>query len=82
MNSFRISTAAILSLLACACTDRPDPIADPAELALALAAIESQTGDKAAKLQAKIAGADRIAGTLSKVEPEKLDPKIAAVFLR
>ena len=82
MNSLRIAASATLTLLACACAERPVPVADPTELALALAEIENQDDSKAARFQAKIAGADRIAGTLAKVETEKLDPKIASVFLR
>lgn len=71
-----------LALLAGACAQSPPPSADPVELELALAAIESQNQGRAARLQEKIRGADRISSTLSRVAAEKLDPQAAAALLQ
>ena len=81
-RSFAIAGSAV-ALLAGACAQSPPPSADPVELELALAEIESRSrSTTAGKLQGKIAGADRISSTLAKVSPEKLDPNAAAALLR
>ena len=80
-RSFALAGSA-LALLAGACAQSPPPVADPVELDLALAAIQSSSNATAAKFHDKIAGADRISSTLTKVAPEKLDPNAAAALLR
>ena len=74
--------ASALALLAGACAQSPPPSADPVELELALAAIESQNQGSAARFQDKIRGADRISSTLSRVAAERLDPNAAAALLQ
>ena len=74
------AAAAVLPL--CACAQSPAPTPDPRQLERALAAIERQERAPAARLQHKVAGADRVASTLTKVAPENLDADVAAALLR
>ena len=79
-KTFSVAGALALVLLTSACSEAPTPIADPVQLELALASIRKE--DASTRFQEKIAGADRISSTLMKVEPSRLDPKMASVLLR
>jgi hypothetical protein len=81
-KTFATAGALALSLLACACAESPPPRPDPVELELALAAVEREASAPEARFQKKIAGADRLSSTLTKVAPEKLNPHVAEALLR
>ena len=81
MNKNVFVAAAAVVMLA-GCTDAPDPAPDPVALERVLTQIEQQEDERSSRFQAKIAGADRVSATLAKVEPQKLNPEMASVFLR
>jgi hypothetical protein len=74
--------ATAASLLATGCGQAPPPAADPAQLARALAALQEQESDAAARFQERLAGADRLSTTLSKIDPARLNPEAAAALLQ
>ena len=77
-----VSAAIAASVLLCACGVSQPPTADPVQLELALAAIKRQENGQSARLHQKVAGADRVAGTVTRVNPGRLDPDVAAALLR
>ena len=79
---FFLLSAAALSILAAGCAQAPDPTPDAAELELALAAVQAGADGEAARLQAKVAGADRVSSTVLRVAPERISPNMAAALLR
>jgi len=78
----RLPLPLALLLATGACGKAPEPTADPNQLAIVLAQLEARDSPRELRFQRKIAGADRVSGTLSRVEPERLDPNIAVVLLR
>ncbi|TFI57382.1 hypothetical protein E2493_15470 [Sphingomonas parva] len=74
--------AVLAALLLSACGTSPAPVADPVQLELALATIKQQESGTAARLQQKVAGADRVASTVTRVNPGHLDPNVAVALLR
>ena len=79
---FSLLSAGTIAFLASGCGQAPDPIPDPAELELALATVEAHEDGDAARLQAKVAAADRISSTVLRVAPERISPNVAAALLR
>jgi hypothetical protein len=76
-----IRPAALCCLCLCAaCAKAPEPKADPAEVARLMARIEASPS-LPAPIEAKVEKADRIAGTVTRIEPKKIDPNVVAAFL-
>lgn len=81
MKAFALS----LPLLAAACSEAPPAAADPerVEQALAAAGAEAAAAEPPAadKARDKLEKADRLVGTLDKVQPDRVDPDVAASLL-
>ena len=78
----RIALALCLACLACACSGQEDQAADPAKVEQLLASLErrSESGLSPAA-ETKLRQADRLAGAISKVEPKRIDPKVAVALI-
>lgn len=72
-----VSSLAILSLLG-ACAEAPAPAPDPATIDRFIATLEAGKHGSAAEPLAK---ADRLVGSIEKVQAEKLDTSLAASLI-
>jgi hypothetical protein len=86
----RLPTALSLPLAAfCAGCSDPAPTADPAAVDRLVASFETrnvaagESGNEAApaSIEEKVEKADRLADTLVKVEPDRVDPDLAATLI-
>ena len=70
--------------LAAGCS-KPAPTADPAAVDRLVASFEAPArpagAEPAADIEEKIEKADRLSGTLVKVEPDRVDPDVAAALI-
>lgn len=78
----RIALAICLACLAAACSSGEEQVADPAKVEQLIASLErtSESGLSPAA-ETKLRQADRLAGAISKVEPKRIDPKVAAALI-
>jgi hypothetical protein len=78
----RLAPAIVIACLAAACSGREEQTADPAELKQLLASLErrSDTGLSPAA-ETRLRKADRLAGTISRVEPKRIDPNLAVALI-
>jgi outer membrane lipoprotein-sorting protein len=83
MTKTFLTLALPLALLAggCAETSEPAIAADPAKVEMYLASLESVPAPEANSIEEKIVEADKVAGTLAKVQPEKIDPNLVATII-
>ena len=83
MTKFFLSLGLPLALLAGACADapEPEPVPDPATLEKVLATLQTEAPAEGNAIEEKVAEADKVAGTLAKVQPEKIDPKLVATII-
>jgi hypothetical protein len=75
---------AALAALVAGVSDPAPPAPDPAKVERALASLDEQEAaepEGPAKFEEKLQKADRIAGTLSRVQPEKIDPNVAVALV-
>ena len=70
------------SSLCCACAKGPPPSPDPVQLERALSAMKARDEGRSARLQEKVAAADRISSTVLRAAPDRLDPDVAIALLR
>jgi hypothetical protein len=76
-----IRLAAICCLGLCAaCAKAPEPRADPAKVELLMARLDAAPS-LPAPIGEKVEKADRIAGTVSRLEPKRIDPEVIAAFV-
>ena len=80
-KTFSLAVAAAAALLAAGCGQTPPPAVDPVQLERVLAALQQQERG-AARFQERLAGADRLSTTLSKIDPSRLNPEAAAALLQ
>ena len=83
MTKTFLTLALPLALLAggCADTSEPEAAPDPAKVQMYLASVETAPAPEANSIGDKIAEADKVAGTLAKVQPEKIDPNLVATII-
>ena len=78
----RVALALCLAGLAAACSGAEEQTADPAKVASLLASHESASDPLLSPAaETKLRKADRLAGAISKVEPKRIDPKLAVALL-
>jgi hypothetical protein len=78
----RVVLALCLAGLTAACSSAQEQTADPAKVAQLLASHESSADPLLSPAaETKLRKADQLAGTISKVEPKRIDPKIAVALL-
>lgn len=82
MTKTFLTLALPLTLLAgCADTSEPAATPDPAKVEVYLASLDTPPAPEANSIEEKIAEADKVAGTLAKVQPEKIDPNLVATII-
>jgi len=69
-----------LLCLCAACSRAPEPQADPAKVERLMARLDAGSA-LPAPIEEKAEKADRIAGTVTRLEPKKIDPAVVAAFL-
>jgi hypothetical protein len=67
--------------LAAGCAEAPPPKADPAQVERLLAGLQAGDAALPPALEARAAKVDRVAGTIAKVEPQRVDPSLAAALI-
>ena len=78
----RSAFAIILTCLAGACSSQSEPKADPVKVEQFLASLERKAESRLPPAtQTKLERADRLAGQISRVEPKRIDPKVAVALL-
>lgn len=78
----RIALGICLACLAGACSSQEEPAADPAKVEQLLASLERRSDSGLSPgAETKLRQADRLAGAISKVEPKRIDPKVAAALI-
>ena len=78
----RIALALCLAGLATACSGAEEQTADPAKVKRLLASLESRSDTRLSSAAAtKLRRADRLAGAISRVEPKRIDPKLAVAII-
>jgi hypothetical protein len=65
----------------CADTSEPEFAADPAKVEMYLASLEVEAPAEGNALDEKLAEADKVAGSLARVQPEKIDPNLVATII-
>ena len=90
MTRFILALTFPLAALCAACTDRA-PTADPAAVDRLVASFETPDANSSAEeagnqavpesIEKKVEKADRLADTLVKVEPDRVDPDLAATLI-
>jgi hypothetical protein len=74
----------LLAGLCAACADRDPPAADPVRVELLLASLDAEqqaAPHGAGKIEEKIEKADRIAGSLMKVQADRIDPNMVVALV-
>lgn len=69
-----------LALLAAGCADPAPPSADPAQVERLMASLEAES-ELPPGIEKKLQKADRVAGTVSRMAPEKIDPDVAVALI-
>jgi hypothetical protein len=81
MTKTFLTLALPLALLAGGCADSSEPVPDPAKVEKYLASLEAAPAPEENAMQEKLAEADKVAGTIAKVQPEKIDPNLVATII-
>jgi hypothetical protein len=78
----RLALPVLLFCLIAACSSTEEQAADPAKVERLLASLESgsDTGLSPAT-ETRLRKADRLAGAIARVEPKRIDPKLAVALL-
>ncbi len=72
----------LLACLAGACSSAKEQTPDPAKVERLLASLESPSDPRLSpEAEVKLRHADRLAGVISRVEPKRIDPKLAVALL-
>ena len=69
-----------LALAAAGCAEESAPRADPAKVERLMARVEAEQALPTG-IQSKLQKADRIAGTVARIAPEKIDPDVAVALI-
>jgi len=78
----RVALAVLLACLAGACSSSEEQTPDPAKVERLFASLESRSDTRLSQAtQTKLKRADRLAGAISRVEPKRIDPKLAVALL-
>ena len=78
----RPGLAILLVCLTCACSKSEDQAADPAKVERLIASLERGSESRLSPAtETKLRHADRIAGAIARVEPKRIDPKLAVALL-
>ena len=80
MTTARFLLLAALALPAAGCGEADPPRADPATVERLVASMEAEP-ELPPALEKKVQKADRVAGSVLKVAPEKIDPDVAAALI-
>ena len=80
MVRLRALSVVTLALLAAGCADPAPPTADPAQIERLVASLEAEPALPPG-IEKKVQKADRVAGTVARIQPEKIDPDIAVALL-
>jgi PBP1b-binding outer membrane lipoprotein LpoB len=80
MNPVRLLSVLPLALIAAGCAEEPAPSADPAQIERLVASLEADPALPPG-IEKKLQKADRIAGTVARIAPEKIDPDVAVALI-
>ena len=78
----RIALGMSILVTAGACSSSPETTADPAKVERLLASLEAKADPRLSpETQHKLQHADRLAGMIARVEPKRIDPKLAVALI-
>lgn len=80
MKLLALLPALPLALAAAGCAEEETPRADPVKIERVLASLEAEQAPPSG-LREKLQKADRVAGTVARIAPEKIDPDIAVALI-